>query len=223
MSESPKKRVFLVDDHPLVREWLTTLINQQADLVVCGEAGEAPRALEAIAESEPDVAIVDLTLSSGSGLELTKSIRKSSPGTAIVVLTMHDESLYAERALRAGARGYVMKRDTTKKILTAIRRVLEGKLYVSDEFAASMTSRFIEGSPQTGVSPMNQLSDRELEVYRLLGEGRETWAIAETLHISAKTVQVYYARIKEKLGYENATELLREAVRWREAEERGTQ
>ena len=223
MNDTNKKRVFLVDDHPLVREWLTTLINQQFDLTVCGEAGDAPRALEVITDTEPDVAIVDLTLSSGSGLELTKSIRKSSPNTAIVVLTMHDESLYAERALRAGARGYVMKRDTTKKILSAIRRVLEGKLYVSDEFAASMTARFIDGSATAGASPMKQLSDRELEVFRMLGEGRETWAIAETLHISAKTVQVYYARIKEKLGYENATELLREAVRWREAEERGTE
>lgn len=221
LSDPEKKRIFLVDDHPLVREWLTTLINQQADLMVCGETGDAPRALELIDQQQPDAAVIDITLANGSGLELTKSVRKLSPRTQIVVLTMHDESLYAERALRAGARGYVMKRDTTKRILVAIRRVLEGKLYVSEDLAASMTARFIDGPSHGTGSPLEQLSDRELEVFRLLGVGKETWAIAETLRISAKTVQVYYARIKEKLGYENATELLREAVRWRESEEHG--
>jgi DNA-binding NarL/FixJ family response regulator len=216
-----KKRVYLVDDHPLVREWLKTLIDQQADLIVCGESGEAPEALQGIMATEPDAAVIDLTLSCGSGLELTKSVRKAVPKTAVVALTMHDESLYAERALRAGAWGYVTKRDATKRILPAIRRVMDGKIYVSDEFAATMTARFVGGDAPAGHSLVGQLSDRELEVYRLLGEGRQTWDIGGMLGISPKTVQVYYSRIKEKLGYDTMNEMLREAVRAREAEERG--
>jgi DNA-binding NarL/FixJ family response regulator len=214
---APKKRIFLVDDHPLVREWLTNLINQQADLVVCGEAESAVDALKAFKELTPDVAIVDITLNSGSGIELLKEAKRAYPKTVLVVLSMHDESLYAERALRAGARAYVMKRDTTKKILAAIRAVLEGRMFVSPEFAASLTERFIDrGASDTG-SPVELLSDRELEVFRMLGDGIETRKIAEALHISIKTVQVYCARIKEKLGLNNATELLREAVRWKDS------
>ena len=211
-NEPERRRVFLVDDHPLVREWLTSLINQQRDLVVCGEAEDAPQALRAIEALKPDVVIADITLASGSGIELVKDIKRSVPSVAIVVLSMHDETLYAERALRAGARGYVMKRETTKKIITAIRNVLEGKLYVTDEFKASIGVKHLEGG--TGGSPLEQLSDRELEVFRMLGQGFETRRIAESLCISIKTVQVYCARIKEKLAIGNATELLREAVRW---------
>jgi len=217
--ESARRRVFLVDDHPLVREWLTNLIDQQRDLVVCGEAEDAPQALSAIEALKPDVVVVDITLSSGSGIELVKDIKRSVPSVAIVVLSMHDETLYAERALRAGARGYVMKRETTKKIIIAIRSVLEGKLYVTDEFKASIGEKHLEGA--TGGSPLEQLSDRELEVFRMLGQGYETRRIAESLHISIKTVQVYCARIKEKLGIGNATELLREAVRWWESAGKG--
>ncbi len=213
----PKKNIFLVDDHPLVREWLTNLINQQSDLTVCGEAESAPDALQAIDEKKPDVAVIDITLSSGSGIELIKDVKRSCPKTALIVLSMHDEGLYAERALRAGARAYVMKRDTTKKILSAIRAVLDGRMYVSPEFAASLTERFIDrGASETG-SPVELLSDRELEVFRMLGDGIETRRIAESLHISIKTVQVYCARIKEKMGLNTATELLREAVRWKDS------
>ncbi len=215
-NSSTKRRIFLVDDHPLVREWLANLIHQQPDLEVCGEAEDAPSALQAIASLQPDVAIVDITLASGSGLELVKDIKRNVPSVAIVVLSMHDESLYAERALRAGARGYVTKRDTTKKIITAIRTVLEGRLHVSDEFKASMTEKLIEGSADA--SGVGSLSDRELEVFRMLGRGIETRQIAESLCISIKTVQVYCARIKEKLNLQNATELLCEAVRWCETE-----
>ena len=211
-----KRRIFLVDDHPLVREWLTNLIHQQPDLEVCGEAEDAPRALQAIGALKPDVAIVDITLASGSGLELVKDIKRNAPSVVVVVLSMHDESLYAERALRAGARGYVTKRDTTKKIIIAIRDVLEGKLHVSNEFKALMTEKLIEGG--SGGSVVESLSDRELEVFRLLGQGIETRLIAESLCISIKTVQVYCARIKEKLNLQNITELLREAVRWCETE-----
>jgi DNA-binding NarL/FixJ family response regulator len=207
-----RRSVFLVDDHPLVREWLTNLINQQEDLVVCGEAEDAPQALRAIEALKPDVVIVDITLASGSGIELVKDIKRCVPAVAIVVLSMHDETLYAERALRAGARGYVMKRETTKKIIAAIRTVLDGKLYVTDEFKTSIGEKHLEGG--AGGSPLDQLSDRELEVFRMLGQGYETRRIAESLCISIKTVQVYCARIKEKLAIGNATELLREAVRW---------
>jgi DNA-binding NarL/FixJ family response regulator len=212
----PKRRVFLVDDHPLVREWLTNLINQQKDLTVCGEAEDAPRALQAIEALQPDVAIVDVTLANGSGIELVKDVKRIAPQVAVVVLSMHDESLYAERALRAGARGYVMKRESTKKVITALRDVLEGRLHVSDEFRALLTERLLDG--KAGGSPVDELSDRELEVFRRLGQGQETRRIAEALGLSIKTVQVYCARIKEKLGLANATELLREAMRWWESQ-----
>jgi DNA-binding NarL/FixJ family response regulator len=210
---STKARVFLVDDHPLVREWLTNLINQQFDLEVCGEAEEAPQALRAIEALQPDVAVVDITLASGSGLELVKDLKRIAPRLVTVVLSMHEETLYAERSLRAGARGYVTKRDTTKKIIAAIRQVLEGKLYISDEFKSIMAERFIGGAP-TEETEAERLSDRELEVFRMLGRGLETRHIAESLNISIKTVQVYCARIKEKFHLDNATELRREAMRW---------
>jgi DNA-binding NarL/FixJ family response regulator len=212
-----KKKIFLVDDHPLVREWLTNLINQQPDLSVCGEAESAPQARQLIAEMKPDVAIVDITLTEGSGIDLIKDIRAHSPGVRIIVLSMHDESLYAERALRAGARGYVMKRETTKKIIVAIRHVLEGRLYVSEKFAASITERFAQGKADAG-SSLAELSDRELDVFQMLGQGLETRQIGNSLHISMKTVQVYYARIKEKLNLANATELMREAMRWHDSQ-----
>lgn len=214
-SQTTKRRIFLVDDHPLVREWLTTLINQKDDLTVCGEAETAPAALEAIGKLKPDAAVIDITLASGSGIELIKDIKRLCPKVAIIVLTMHDESLYAERALRAGARGYVMKRETTKKIIAAIRSVIEGKLYVSDEFKNSVAEKLFDGS--AGESAVGQLSDRELEVFRMLGQGIETRRISESLGLSMKTVQAYCGRIKEKLSLANATELLREAVRWWES------
>jgi DNA-binding NarL/FixJ family response regulator len=211
-----RRRVFLVDDHPLVREWLTTLINQQKDLVVCGEADDAPRALQAIESLQPDVAVVDVTLTSGSGIELVKDLKRVAPKVAVVVLSMHDEALYAERAFRAGARGYVMKRETTRKIIAAIHEVLNGRIYVSEEYRTSLTEKLIQG--KAGDSPVDLLSDRELEVFRRLGQGQETRRIGEALGISMKTVQVYCARIKEKLNLANATELLREAMRWLERE-----
>jgi DNA-binding NarL/FixJ family response regulator len=213
---SQKIKVLLVDDHPLVREGLANLINQQADLQICGEAGNEPQALELIRTVQPHVAIVDISLESGSGIELIKSIKAMFPAVTVLVLSMHDESLYAERALRAGARGYVMKREAAKKVIEAIRCVLAGQLYVSDKIAALMTEKFIEGRTAATTSPIEQLSDRELEVFQLLGLGHNTRQIAEHLHIGFKTVQAYCARIKEKLQLANATELLREAVRWQE-------
>ena len=211
-----KRKVFLVDDHPLVREWLGNLINRQTDLEVCGEAGSAPQAREKIQAAKPDIAVVDITLESGSGLELIKDLRVLQPHMAVVVLSMHDESLYAERAMRAGAKGYLAKKETTKKILLVIREVLDGRLYVSGAFAESILDRLRAGQ-RSGASAIESLSDRELEVFRMIGRGMKTREIAESLHLSMKTVQVYCARIKEKLNLADATQLLREAMRWHEA------
>jgi DNA-binding NarL/FixJ family response regulator len=216
---SQKIKVLLVDDHPLVREGLVNLINQQADLQVCGEAGSEPEALELIRTAQPHVAIVDLSLESGSGIELIKSIKAMFPAVTVLVLSMHDESLYAERALRAGARGYVMKRESAKKVIQALRCVLAGQLYVSDKIAALMAEKFVGGRPAATASPIEQLSNRELEVFQLLGLGHNTRQIADHLHVGFKTVQAYCARIKEKLKLANATELLREAIRWNESQQ----
>lgn len=209
---SEKKRVFLVDDHPLVREWLSTLINQQTDMTVCGDAGTASVALGKIEELKPDIVVVDITLESGSGLELVKDIRRVCPASLSLMFSMHDELTYAERALRAGARGYVTKRDSTKKIIVAIRQVLEGKIFVSDELKTLLAEKFLSGG--IPLSDVQELSDRELEVFTMLGQGKDTREIADSLKISIKTVQVYCTRVKEKFGLTNHTELLREAIRW---------
>ncbi len=219
---APRRTIFLVDDHPLVREWLSNLINQQPDLVVCGEAETGPQAREQVARLQPEIAVVDISLKDSSGIELIKDLRQISPGTAVVVLTMHEESHYAERALRAGAKGYVIKRDTTRRIITAIRQVLEGQTWLSETIATALASQLVAGNGPAPTSPAEQLSDRELEVFELLGQGRGTRQIAETLHVSVKTVQAYCARIKEKLNLASATELLREAVRSYESRRPGS-
>lgn len=213
--------VFLVDDHPLVREWLTTLINQLSDLRVCGEAAAAEQALAGIRATKPDIAIVDLALPEGSGLALIKSIKAAFPATAIVVLSMHDERFYAERAFRAGARGYVMKGESTSSIAAAIREVLSGRLYLSPRMQEAFAERFVDGDLQGLHTPIKKLSDRELEVFRLLGQGYETRRVAQSLNVSIKTVQAYCARIKEKLQLANASELLREAIRWSDTQSAG--
>jgi DNA-binding NarL/FixJ family response regulator len=211
-----KRRIFLVDDHPLVREGLTNLINEQKDLVVCGEAEDSSGAITGIAKARPDVTLVDISLKNESGLELVKNLENQFPLVALIVLSMHDEALYAERALRAGARGYVMKRETTKSVLASIRRVLEGGVYVSERVVNSMARRF-SSSKGAESSPVERLSDRELEIFRLLGQGRTTAQIAEDLHLSLKTVQAYCARAKEKFGVSSLGELLRAAIRWEDA------
>jgi DNA-binding NarL/FixJ family response regulator len=212
-----KHRIFLVDDHPLVREGLTNLINAQDDLMVCGEAEDSSDAIGGIARTRPDVAVIDISLKNESGLELVKNLGSQFPLVALIVLSMHDEALYAERALRAGARGYVMKRETTKSVLTAIRRVLEGSVYLSERVVNGMARRFSVSGKASASSPVERLSDRELEIFRLLGQGRTTSQIAEDLHLSLKTVQAYCARAKEKFGVNSLGELLRAAIRWEEA------
>jgi DNA-binding NarL/FixJ family response regulator len=213
-----RNRVFLVDDHPLVREWLTNLLNQQPDLEVCGEAETTADALRGIAATKPKLAIIDISLKAASGLELVKDLCIQHPSVAPLVLSMHEEELYAERAMRAGARGYVRKRETSKNILAAIRRVLEGGIYVSEKLSNAMAVKFLKGQEAVGIaqSRVEQLSDRELEVFQLLGQGRSTSQIAEQLHISLKTVQAYCVRAKEKFGLNTAAELVREAILWEE-------
>jgi DNA-binding NarL/FixJ family response regulator len=211
-----KRRIFLVDDHPLVREGLTNLINEQNDLIVCGEAEDSAGAITGIAKTRPDVALVDISLKNESGLELVKNLESQFPLVALIVLSMHDEALYAERALRAGARGYVMKRESSKSVLASIRRVLEGGVYVSERVVNSMARRF-SSSSKGAESPVERLSDRELEIFRLLGQGRTTAQIADDLHLSLKTVQAYCARAKEKFGVSSLGELLRAAIRWEDA------
>ena len=212
-----KIKILLVDDHPLVREGLANLVGQQPDFEICGEANNEPQALELIGTIHPDVAIVDISLENGSGIELTKSIKSLYPAVTVLVLSMHDESLYAERALRAGARGYIMKREAARKIVDGIRQVLAGHLYVSEKIAALLAEKCVEGRGGGEVSVVGQLSNRELEVFQLLGTGHSTRQIADHLHVGFKTVQAYNARIKEKLKLANGTELLREAVLWHES------
>jgi DNA-binding NarL/FixJ family response regulator len=213
-----KRSVFIVDDHPLVREGLTNLINGQSDLTVCGEAKNSAQAIDGIGKELPDVAIIDISLTNESGLELIKTLAKQFPQIAVVVLSMHDEALYAERALRAGARGYVMKHETSKSVLASIRRVLDGDIYVSERIVNRMALRLTSTRRSSAAaSPLERLSDRELEIFQLLGQGRTPSEIARDLNLSLKTVQAYCARAKEKFGVTSLTELLRAAIRWDDA------
>ena len=212
-----KSRVFIVDDHPLVREGLTNLINGQDDLVVCGDAKNSAQTVNGINKTRPDVALIDISLKNESGLELVKALAGQFPQVALIVLSMHDEALYAERALRAGARGYVMKHETSKSVLASIRRVLAGGVYVSERLVNKMALKLASSQDSVTRSPVERLSDRELEIFRLLGQGRTTSQIAADLNLSLKTVQAYCARAKEKFGVTSLTELLRAAIRWDDA------
>ena len=207
-----KAKIIIVDDHPIVRQGLTELINHENDLVVCCQAEDASEAMEFIKESEPDIIIVDISLKETSGLELIKDIKVRYPQLPVLVLSMHDESLYAERSLRAGARGYIMKQEATDKVVTAIRKVLKGELYISDGMTAKMVDRLVGGATES--SPVNALSDRELEVFDMLGQGHGTRNISEKLHLSIKTIETYRAHIKRKLNLSDATELIQHAVQW---------
>jgi DNA-binding NarL/FixJ family response regulator len=214
MSGSGKIRVFVVDDHPIVRQGLSQLINREPDLSVCGEAEDARTALDALGPAKPDIVIVDVSLDGPDGIELLKTIRSRDSKLPVLMLSMHDESLYAERALRAGANGYIMKQEATERVLIAIRQILSGEVYVSDRMSQKMMQQFIHRSGPAMSSPMAELTDRELEVFRLIGHGHGTRQIAEELHLSVKTVESYYAHIKEKLTLKNARELVQHAVQW---------
>jgi DNA-binding NarL/FixJ family response regulator len=210
----PKKRVLVVDDHPIVRQGLAMMINREPDLVVCGEAEEAMGAMHVLASSHPDVMIVDISLTGPDGIDLLKNIRISHPTLPVLILSMHDEMVYAERALRAGANGYIMKQEATENVLIALRRLLNGEIYVSTRIANQMLKHYITGSGTLRNSSIADLSDRELEVFRLIGEGHGTRQIAEELHISVKTVESYQAHIKEKLSLRSARELMQRAIQW---------
>ncbi len=213
-NDENKARIVIVDDHPIVREGLADLINKEDDLVVCGEAEDAYQAMAVIRELEPDVAIVDISLQDTSGLELIKDIKVQYPGLPVLTLSMHDESLYAERALRAGAKGYIMKREATTNVVIAIRRVLNGQVYLSERMATKMVDKIVGGKPEESSSGIERLTDRELEVFSLLGEGKGTRKISERLHLSVKTIETYRSRIKEKLNLTSASELLQHAFQW---------
>jgi DNA-binding NarL/FixJ family response regulator len=209
-----KSRILVVDDHPIVRQGLVKLIEQEPDLAICGEAEDARQALQRLSRSKADLAIVDLSLKGGSGLELVKSIRARFPRLRVLVLSMHEESLFAERVLKAGGSGYIMKQEAPARVVTAIRRVLGGDIYVSDEVAGRMVRSFARGGPPEDGSPLTLLSDRELEVFQLLGEGLGTRQVAEALHLSVKTIETYRQRIKEKLALKSAAELVHRAIEW---------
>jgi DNA-binding NarL/FixJ family response regulator len=212
-----KTRILLVDDHPMMRDGLAQLIAAETDLEICGEAGDAHEALEKVVALKPALVLTDVSLPRKNGLELTKDILAMEPDTLVLVISMHDESLYAERVLRAGARGYIMKQEGGKKIMEAIRRVLGGQVSVSENVASRLLEALSGRRPGGGGSLVDQLTDRELEVFQHLGRGLDTRQIADALHVSPKTVEAHRVNIKTKLKIASHAELIRQAVRWDEA------
>lgn len=213
-SATMKSRVLVVDDHPIVRQGLTLLINRESDLTVCGEAEDAHTAMQSLTATRPDILVVDISLNGPDGLDLLKNVRSRHPDLPVLILSMHDESIYAERALRAGAQGYIMKQEATEKVLVALRRILSREIYVSERIANRMLHRYIGNPSASKPSSIADLTDRELEVFRLIGEGHSTRQIAEELHISVKTVESYQSHIKEKLSLRSARELVQHAIQW---------
>jgi DNA-binding NarL/FixJ family response regulator len=209
-----RTRIFLVDDHPMVREHLTALIERESDLMVCGEAEDAPSAVERIRAQQPHLVIMDITLKQSHGLELLKDLRGLSPKLPVLVLSMHDESLYAERVLRAGAMGYITKQEATRNILSAIRKVLHGEVYLSARMSERMMRKMVGQPIAQPTSPQEILTDRELEVLQMIGRGFGTRRIADELRIGIKTVESYRARIKEKLRLHDGDQLLQYAIQW---------
>jgi len=209
---TPKKRVLIVDDHPIFRAGLTGLVNLENDLIVCGEAHDAPQALAALEDLKPHLMLMDMSLPGKSGLELLKDMRALSPQTPVLIISMHDETMYAERVIRAGGRGYIMKQEGPGKIIHAIRKVLTGGIAVSERMAAFILDAL--SGTRNGAASVSILSDREFEVYQLLGQGKEPHEIARMLHLSIKTVDTHRMHIRQKLSLRNATELIHHATRW---------
>jgi DNA-binding NarL/FixJ family response regulator len=220
-SPRPGRRILIVDDHPMMRQGLAQLISSEPDLAVCQEADTAGQALDLVAARKPDLVLLDISLPDRNGLELIKDIHVFCPEVLILVVSMHDETLYAERVLRAGARGYIMKQEGGKKLMAAIRQVLNGQIYVSEKMSAKILEIFSGRRGEAGGSPVERLSDREFEVFQLIGEGKGTRDIAGHLRLSVKTVEVHRANIKEKLKVKTATDLVRYAVRWAEGQRMG--
>jgi DNA-binding NarL/FixJ family response regulator len=217
-AEPTRRRVLLVDDHPMMRAGLAHLIERQPDLMVCGEASNPAEAIKGLPATKPEVILADLTMPGRSGLEFIKDLLALNPTQPILVVSMHDESVYAERALRAGARGYIMKEAGGEAVVAAIRQILRGEVYVSPAMSARILEGFSGKRPRGSASPIEKLSDREFEVFQLIGQGKSTRDIAEQLHLSPKTVDVHRSNIKEKLDLRDATSLIRHAVRWVETQ-----
>ncbi len=217
-NKTTAKKVLIVDDHPMMRTGLGQLIDNEPDLIVAAEADNARQAQEVVIKEPLDLVLLDISLPDKNGLEVIKDIRSLKPGLAILVVSMHDESLYAERVLRAGARGYIMKQEGGKKFLQAIRRVLEGGIYVSEKMSSRILEIFSGHQASPPASPVARLSDREFEVFQLIARGSDTAAIARQLHVSVKTVEAHRVHIKEKLQLKTANDLVRFAVRWIETE-----
>jgi DNA-binding NarL/FixJ family response regulator len=207
-------KMLIVDDHAVVRHGLKQIINAEPDMSVCGEAEDASTAVSAIDKMAPDLAIVDISLKNSNGMELIKDLKVYHPDMPVLVFTMHDEALFAERVLRAGAKGYVMKQSGPEVLIQAIRKVMKGDIYVSDALSTRLLDQYVSGNTNRIVFPLERLTDRELEVFQLIGEGNRTREIADVLHLSVKTVETYCAHIKEKLELKNATELVQHAVLW---------
>jgi DNA-binding NarL/FixJ family response regulator len=220
-AKTAQTSILIVDDHPMMRDGLRQLIGNEPDLKVCGEADDAPGALAQAEELKPDLAIVDITLRSTNGLELIKDLQIRSPETKVLVLSMHDESLYAERVLRAGGRGYIMKQEGGKRIIEGIRQVANGRTFVSDAISAKILDSFSRHGENK--SAVEQLTDREFEIFQLIGRGLGTKEMAEKLHVSVKTIEVHRVNIKEKLKTATAPDLIRFAVRWVEAQGGGVE
>jgi DNA-binding NarL/FixJ family response regulator len=214
LKKTGKKRLFLVEDHPVTREGFAQLLNYQSDLEVCGQAGTAAKAMLGIDSLQPDLAIVDITLAESNGLELIKNIKVRYPRLPVLVLSTHDESIYAERAVRAGARGYVMKQAPTSELMGAIRQVLSGNLWLSEAMRTRFVQKHLHGEPVARQTDLDALSDRELEVFDLIGHGYSTRRIATKLRLSVSTVETYRAHLKEKLHLADGMELVRRAVEW---------
>jgi DNA-binding NarL/FixJ family response regulator len=211
---SAKTRIFIVDDHPLLRRGLAELINREPDMVFCGEAEDSPSAIKAISQIKPDLVIVDISLKGYNGIELIKNIKAFDSKIQVLVLSMHDESIYAMRVLKAGAKAYVMKQEVVDKVMEAVRRIRAGKVFVSERVASRMLDQVVVGGDPAPDSPVDLLSDRELEIVNMIGSGLPTREIAAKLHISIKTVESHRARIKEKLNLQNAIQLVQFCVRW---------
>lgn len=213
-SAPARVRVYIVDDHPTVRRGVAAMIADEPDLELCGEAADCATATGEVTRLRPDVVLTDISLNGNSGLELIKNIQALDPGIHIVVLSVHDESVYALRVLKAGAKGYVMKLDLASKVIDAIRNVSRGQMYVSDEVAGQMLSRLVSGRTEQGNSPVSNLSDRELEVVTLIGSGLATREVASRLNLSVKTVETHRAHIKTKVELTTASQLVQFCVRW---------
>ena len=213
-----KKRVLIVDDHPMMREGLAQLLEHEPDLAVCGQADNSAQALSSVTTSRPDLALVDISLPDKNGLELIKDLQALQPGLPILVVSMHDETIYAERVLRAGGRGYIMKQEGGKKLMQAIRQILSGQIYVSEKMSAKILEIFSGHRPEAGHSLVERLSDREFEVFQLIGQGKATREIAGRLHLSVKTVEVHRANMKKKLELATGADLVRYAIRWTDAQ-----